>query len=187
MFLLVFDITLKSILKGILSNPCYLSSSVSFSQCKLLFVEKIQLYARWACVGRTRSSIWLEKGWDGIKRGEKRNRAACAQPPEIFNRSGIHYFRESRARCFSFLSAPCREFDTRRPMSSAPVSKKRINEKKKRDKQKERGRRRGREMYQDRTDDPESLSNRNKLCMHHERDARVKLMQARGTYFNFSI
>lgn len=42
MFLLVFDISLKSMLKGI-SQSCYFSSSVSLSQCKLLFVEKIQL------------------------------------------------------------------------------------------------------------------------------------------------
>lgn len=101
----------------------------------LLFAEKIQLRAELDGRRRAATRNGLRKDETGLKEEEKERPRA---QPEIFNRSGIHYFRESRSLLSISLRPPCREFDTTEPMLSqnARGLKKSINEKK-RDEQKE--------------------------------------------------
>lgn len=77
-----------------------------------------------------------------------------------FSTEAAHIISENRARCFPFLSGPCREFDTRRPSRCPePEPRRRARTRKKKNRA-ERGK--GRKRDKGRTDHLEFVSNREK-------------------------
>ena len=112
-------------------------------------------------------TLRLGKGWDGIKREEKRMRWPRAQPFEIFNRSGIHYFRESRLllsislRPLSRIRYPTTELmpECSRLEEEHKWKKKRETSKKRNGRKKERGREKENKRQRQNRNHLESLNN----------------------------